>query len=138
MHHGPAAPLHLANDILYVPALLRVQDKAVPAPRKACGRAERRNNFVRVARLKAAQAALRASVLADLLHGTRSVPEAVDRAVVTIKRRSARSVLARVFLKPNRASHSMLASRRHAAGRSSKSDTRKVNASCIPSVREPG
>jgi hypothetical protein len=32
----------------------------------------------------------------------------------------------------------MLASRRHAAGRSSKSDTRKVNASCIPCVREPG
>jgi hypothetical protein len=30
----------------------------------------------------------------------------------------------------------MLASRRHAAGRSSKSDTRRVNASCIPFVRE--
>ena len=99
---------------------------------------EPHNNFVRVARLKAAQAALRASVLADLLRGSRSVPEAVDRVVVTIKRRSARSVLARGSLKPNRASHFMLANRRHVDGRSSKSATRKVNANCIRFVREQG
>jgi hypothetical protein len=102
--------------------------------RKACARVEHRNNFVRVVRLKVAPVALRASVPADLLRDSRSALAAVDRVGVTIKRRSVRNVLVREFRKLSRASRSMHANRRHAAGHSSKSDMRKVNASCIPFV----
>jgi hypothetical protein len=127
-----AAHRHLVNVILYVRGPLRVlPDKAAPARRKACARVEHHNNFVRVARLKVAPAALQASVPADLLRDSRSVLAAVDRVGVTIKRRSARNVLAREFRKLSRASRSMHANRRRVAGHSSKSDMRKVNASCI-------
>lgn len=124
-----------AKDFRFVREPLRGRAKAGLARRKACVPAVHHNNIDQAARPKAVREVLRVNVPAGLLRAFRNAP-GVARVVAIIKLRWAVSVPAQEYRKPNRASLCMRASPPHAAGRSSRSVTRKASASCIQFVRE--
>jgi hypothetical protein len=124
------------NAIQLVQADLRQdRDKCVPARRKECVRRERRNNIARVVRRRVVPVARLVNAPVDRRRVSHLAPAGVVPVDATIKRLSARNAPALEFRRPNRASRFMHASPPHEAGRSSKSATPKVSASCIQFVR---
>jgi hypothetical protein len=139
--HGPLAPRHQRNAIRHRlgPSALPFRDNA-PALRKECAQAEPLSRIGPLVHRQGVLEAHQAKAQDPVGHppAFRNARAQADPAVAIIKLLSAANVPARAYLRLNQENPYTPASlQRVVAVHSSRSATPKVNASCIPCVRDP-